>query len=400
MAGDRLIRFDLDRSSLWLWIGVLVLISAAHANGQTRPGDLGPMNSWVQFKSFSYAGSDPAAALLKSPAKQYLNPILPGFYPDPSICRVGDQYYLANSSFMYFPGIPIWTSKNLVDWKLIGYVLNRPSDFQKFHDVEVSRGVYAPTIRYHDGQFYVICTLVGGGGNFYVTAKNITGPWSQPHWLESVDGIDPSLFFDDDGKAYVIHCGPPPNHKPLYGGHRTIRLRELDLAIGELVGPEKILVNGGTDIKKEPIWIEGPHLFKRNGRYYLIAAEGGTEYNHSEVVFRADSVWGPYVPFEGNPVLTQRQLDPKRKDPITCTGHADFVEMPNGDWWTVFLGCQPYEGNLFNTGRETFLLPVKWESDWPIILPADRAVPRIVDRPDLPGDSGTDFLSWSDKFRW
>jgi alpha-N-arabinofuranosidase len=379
--------------------GLMASIAGAAA---AKADDLGPPNTWVRFESFSYDGLDPDLHRIAPESKQYLNPILAGFYPDPSICRVGDDYYLVNSSFCYYPGVPIFHSRDLINWKQIGYVLNRPSDFDTLRPGDVSRGIYAPAIRYHDGTFYMVTTLVNGGGNFYVTAKDPAGPWSAPHWLKTVDGIDPSFFFDD-GKAYIVHCGPAPDGKSLYSGHRTIRLQEVDLQAADVTGEETILVNGGTDISKKPHWIEGPHIFKRNGRYYLVAAEGGTGSNHTEVVFRADSVWGPYVPFAGNPILTQRDLPADRPEPVTCAGHADFVETSAGDWWAVFLGCRPYERNLYNTGRETFLLPVEWENDWPIILPAGQAVPRIANRPDLPVGSParpptTGSIFWTDQF--
>ena len=384
------------------WAAILFLLAGAN-DAHAEESDLGPINSWVRFKSFSYSGTDSAAGLLKNPQKQFLNPILAGFYPDPSICRVGDDYFLVNSSFCYFPGIPIFHSRDLVNWTQIGFVLNRAEDFSKLQKADVSRGVYAPTIRHHDGTFYVINTLVDGGGNFFVTATNPSGPWSQPHWLRSVEGIDPSFFFDDDGRAYILNCAPPPDNVPLYDGHRTIRMQEFDVKAGTTTGPTRILVNGGSDITKHPVWIEGPHLFKRNGHYYLIAAEGGTGPRHSEVVFRSDSVWGPYVPFKGNPILTQRDLLRDRPAPVTNVGHADFVETPGGDWWAVFLACRPYERDWFNIGRETFMLPVTWENDWPILLKEDQTLPRIVDRPKLPPEpwaetplSGT--FQWTDTF--
>jgi len=364
------------RLAMLLVLGLAVSALAAQS-------DLGPFNSWVQFKSFSYRGTDSAADLLKDPQKQYLNPILAGFYPDPSICRVGDDYFLVNSSFWYYPGIPIFHSKDLVNWTQIGFVLNRAEDYSRMREADVSRGVYAPTIRYHDGTFYVVTTLVGGGGNFFVTATNPSGPWSEPHWLGSVEGIDPSFFFDDDGRAYIVNCAPAPDNAPLYEGHRTIRMQEFYVKSGGTTGPTKILVNGGTDIAKHPVWIEGPHLFKRNAHYYLIAAEGGTGPQHSEVVFRSDSIWGPYVPFQGNPILTQRDLPTDRPAPVTNAGHADLVETQSGDWWAVFLGCRPYEQNWFNTGRETFMLPVNWENDWPIVLKQGQTLPRVADRPSL-----------------
>ncbi|MDH7603391.1 MAG: glycoside hydrolase family 43 protein [Melioribacter sp.] len=302
---------------------------------------------------------------------QFANPILAGFYPDPSICRVGNDYYLVNSTFAYFPGIPIFQSKDLVNWKLIGHVIDRVEQ-ANFNGLGVSRGIFAPAISYHNGIFYVTCTLVDAGGNFVVTAKDPKGPWSNPVWIPEINGIDPSLFFDDDGKAYIIYNSVAPDNKPLYDGHRTIRIYEFDIENLKVKGEEKILINGGTDISKKPIWIEGPHIVKKDGYYFLICAEGGTAEQHSEVVFRSKNVFGPYESYKNNPILTQRHLNPKRNFPITSTGHADFVETQNGDWWAVFLGCRPYppyEENYYNTGRETFLAPVKWIDGWPVINP-------------------------------
>ena len=345
----------------------------------------------ASFDWFSYTGSDSVYRTLHAGPGDYLNPILAGFYPDPSIARAGDDYYLVTSSFAYFPGVPIFRSRDLVHWTQIGNVLDRPSQLD-LDGAGISRGIFAPTIRYHAGTFYMITTLVDRGGTFYVTAKDPAGPWSDPVWLRDLDGIDPSFFFDDDGasgangangRVYVINNGPPIG-PPLYQGHRALWLQELDLAAGKLVGPRRLIVNGGVDISKKPIWIEAPHIFKVAGRYYLIAAEGGTGDQHSEVVFRSDSVWGPWQPYAGNPILTQRQLDPARPFPITSTGHADFVRTPAGEWWAVFLGTRPYADDLYNTGRETFMLPVRWEGGWPVILGDDRAVPYAHARPALP----------------
>jgi xylan 1,4-beta-xylosidase len=305
--------------------------------------------------------------------REFSNPILAGFFPDPSICRVDSDYYLVNSTFAYFPGITVFHSRDLAHWTLIGYVLNRPEQLD-LGGQGVSRGLFAPAIRFHNGLFYVTCTLVDIGGNFVATAKNPAGPWSNPVWLKHVDGIDPSLFFDDDGKCYIIYNSVAPGDKPLYDGHRTLRIREFNAESLSVTGDEHILVNGGTDIRKKPAWIEGPHIFKVNGIYTLIAAEGGTAEDHSEVVFKSTNVFGPYVPYEKNPILTQRNLDPNRKNPITCTGHADFVQTLNGDWWAVFLGCRPYEDDCYNTGRETFLAPVQWIDGWPIINPGQNEV--------------------------
>ena len=302
---------------------------------------------------------------------KFANPILAGFYPDPSICKVDDSFFLVTSTFSYYPGIPVFESKDLVNWKLISYVLDRLDVFN-LEGQGVSRGIFAPTIRYNNGLFYVTCTLVDIGGNFVATAESPAGPWSDPVWIPAVDGIDPSMFFDDTGKAYIIYNSVAPDNKPLYQGHRTIRMYEFDIEQLKVVGDEILLVNGGVDLSQNPIWIEGPHIFKVDGTYFLIAAEGGTADQHSEVVFKSDKVEGPYVPYENNPILTQRYLNPNRKNPITSTGHADFVQTEDGEWWAVFLGTRPYLMRVveyYNLGRETFLAPVRWIDGWPVINP-------------------------------
>ncbi|HVT80395.1 MAG TPA: glycoside hydrolase family 43 protein [Phycisphaerae bacterium] len=388
----------------------LVALGAAMSAQVAPAAELPAQSTWVRFTSFSYAGTDPAAEKLAAdpdaPGK-FLNPILAGFYPDPSICRAQGDYYLVNSSFWYYPGIPVFHSKDLVHWTQIGFALDRPSQFSTIKGGDVSRGVYAPSIRYRNGTFYITCTLVNGRGNFLLSAKDPAGPWEGPFWLESVDGIDPSLFFDDDGQSYLLHCAPPMPGTEQYQGHRTIRMRQIDLQTAQLVGDEKVLVNAGTDITRKPQWVEGPHLYKKNGTYWLIAAEGGTAADHSVVAFESGKLWGPYTPIPENPILSQRQLA-NRADAITCAGHADFVELPNGDWWSVFLGCRPYEANLYNTGRETFLLPVSWDKDKPAILPPDKVVPRVLSKPAIPAaqapaaaaeSATTGNLSWTDTFK-
>lgn len=328
---------------------------------------------------------------------QITNPILPGFYPDPSICRVGNNYYLVNSSFSYYPGIPIFHSKDLQHWKQIGHVLTQSSQLN-ITNQGISEGIYAPTIRYHNGTFYLISTFVGGRGNFIVTAKDPAGPWSDPIWLSEINGIDPSLFFDENGEAFIINNGPPPNDSSLYKGHRAIWLQKFDIQTMKLVGSKTVIVNGGTDITKNPIWIEGPHLFKKNEYYFLIAAEGGTEENHSEVVFRSKSIFGPYESFSGNPILTQRDLPYNRPNPITCSGHSDFVQTTEGKWICVFLACQPYEANFFNTGRQTFLLPVNWNGQWPVILERGKVIPKKVELTGYPISKGSTFSKYSQKW--
>ncbi|WP_218597721.1 glycoside hydrolase family 43 protein [Polaribacter sp. NJDZ03] len=299
-------------------------------------------------------------------ATTFTNPVLKGFYPDPSICKVGDSYYLINSTFAYFPGIPVFKSDDLVNWKQIGNALDRPEQLD-LEGLEVSQGVFAPAISHHNGVFYIINTIVGGNNNFIISATNPAGPWSNATWLPEVEGIDPALFFDKDDKTYVIFNSTPPNNLPEYDGHRTIKIIELDVKNLKTVGEAKIIINKGAKPEDKPIWIEGPHIYNRNGFYYLMAAEGGTAEEHSEVVFRSKNVLGPYKSYENNPILTQRNLSDTRENPITSTGHADIIEDNLGNWWGVFLGCRPYDDdNHFNTGRETFMAPVKWKNDWPV----------------------------------
>jgi xylan 1,4-beta-xylosidase len=354
-------------------------------------------STWAQFSAFSYAGK----TALAPKSGDYLNPIVAGFYPDPSICRVKDDYYLVNSAFNYFPSLPIWHSKDLVHWTQIGNVIDRPSQFA-MRGGAVQSGTYAPTIRWHDGTFYVVNTFVGGLGNYYVTATNPAGPWSEPIQLRGVGGIDPDFFFDDDGKAYVTSCADPP--QSLYSGHRAITLQEMDFAQQKPVGEKTIIINGGTDIAKRPNWCEGPHLYKINGKYYAMCAQGGTSTAHTEVIFRADNVRGPYVPWDKNPILTQMDLPDGRPNPVTCTGHADLVQTQNGDWFAVFLGCQPYQNGFYNTGRQTFLLPVTWTADgWPVILPPQTPVPLTPKLPKLPAAKSakvptTGNISFTDNF--
>lgn len=307
------------------------------------------------------------SSVVRGQSTNLVNPILAGFYPDPSVLKVGTDYYLINSTFAYFPGIPVFHSKDLKNWKQIGNVISRPSQMN-FMGHRMTRGLFAPAIDYHNGTYYVTCTLIDRGGNFVVTAKNPAGPWSDPTYLPEVRGIDPSLFFDGD-KAYIIYNGDPPENISLYPGHRTLRMYEFDSKNLKVVGEEKILVNGGVDISKKPVWIEGPHILKKDNWYYLYAAEGGTSVNHSEVVLRSESVWGPYAPYEKNPILTQRHLPADRKDPVTSTGHAQLVEGPDGKTYSIFLAVRPYRDNFYNTGRETFVAPVEWKDGWPVVNP-------------------------------
>ncbi len=289
------------------------------------------------------------------------NPIMPGFYPDPSILAVGEDFYLINSTFAYFPGLSLMHSKDLVHWEQIGNVMDRNSQLP-LGDTGHSRGLFAPTIRYHEGTFYVICTNVSYGGNYIVTAENPEGPWSEPYYIQGAEGIDPSLFFDEDGKCYYIGTHPNPQGCQ-YDGDWYIWIQELDLATMQLVGEAKDVWNGAM---KGVHWPEGPHLYKKDGYYYILHAEGGTGPDHAVTVCRSKNIWGPYENNFCNPILTHRHLG--QDYPIKYVGHADLIETPNGEWFMTMLAVRPLEGYT-TMGRETFLAKVVWENGWPVVNP-------------------------------
>jgi xylan 1,4-beta-xylosidase len=203
----------------------------------------------------------------------YSNPVVAGFYPDPSVCRVGDDYYLVTSTFEYFPGVPVFHSKDLIHWTQIGHCLTRASQLP-LANCAASGGIYAPTIRYHKGLFYMTTTHVTGGGNFYVTAKDPAGEWSDPVYVKQ-GGIDPTIFFDGD-KTYFLSTAD------------GITMSEMDLSTGQLTGLPRVIWRGTGG--RYP---EGPHLYKKDGYYYLLIAEGGTEYGHKVTIARSRSIWGP-----------------------------------------------------------------------------------------------------------
>ncbi|WP_245648863.1 glycoside hydrolase family 43 protein [Sphingomonas sanxanigenens] len=331
-----------------------------------------------RFSRFAYEGQ--AIERVEVGPDSYRNPILSGYYPDPSVTRVGDDYYLVLSSFAHFPGLPIFTSKDLVNWTQIGNAIDRTEQLD-FTGMRTSQAVFAPDISYHDGTFYIVNTCVECKGNFVITAKDPAGPWSNPIWLP-FEGIDPSIYWEGD-RAYIVN-NRAPAEPPRYSGHRAIWIQEYDWRSGKMIGESTQLVNGGVDISKKPVWIEGPHIFLKDGWYYLTAAEGGTSVNHSQVVLRSRKLRGPFVPYAGNPILTQRDLDPARTNPITSAGHAKLVQTQKGDWWATFLAVRPYEGDYYNIGRETFLLPVTWKDGWPVILPKGQPIPFTAPAPKLP----------------
>ncbi|MCG8926350.1 glycoside hydrolase family 43 protein [Lentzea sp. CC55] len=302
-----------------------------------------------------------------------MKPVVPGMHPDPSVCRAGDDYYLACSSFEYFPGIPVFHSTDLRHWEQIGNALERPSQLV-LTSASSSAGIYAPTLRHHDGRFWLIVTNVSdGGGNVVFTATDPAGPWSDPVRLPGVEGIDPDLAWDDDGNCWCTVAG--------VGQYR------IDPATGETFGGRRRLWSG-TPGAKAP---EAPHLYRIGDHWYLLIAEGGTERGHAVSVARAQSPTGPFEPCPANPVLSRRGVD----DPVQNTGHADLVQAPDGSWWMVLLGVRPGGGTpgWHVLGRETFLAPVTFTGGWPVVgelVPGPASAEP--DRDDF--DSGALRPSW------
>nr|WP_321353889.1 glycoside hydrolase family 43 protein [uncultured Draconibacterium sp.] len=352
----------------WMLTIIFVLSFTAIVCGQDNT-KVRVKNSPV-FLEATYQGNDKIYQENPLETDEFYNPILQGCYPDPSITRKGDDYFLVTSSFVMFPGVPIFHSKDLVNWKQIGHVLESKSQL-RIANLGISRGVYAPAIRYnpHNDTFYMITTQVAGDlGNMVVKTQDPFDGWSEPYKL-NFNGIDPSLFFDDDGKAYVVHNDAPDVGKELYQGHRVIKIWEYDLENDQVIkGTDKIIVDGGVDITKKPIWIEAPHLYKKDGRYYLMCAEGGTGGWHSEVIFVSDKPDGPFIPAANNPILTQRYFPAGRTNKVDWAGHADLVLGPNDQYYGVFLAVRPNEKQRVNTGRETFILPVDWSGDFPVFV--------------------------------
>lgn len=276
------------------------------------------------------------------------NPLLPGFHPDPSIVRVDGVYYLVTSTFEYLPALPVYRSTDLVEWTHIGDVATRPGQVE-LGDVPTPGGVWAPTIRYRDGVFYVIVTvMLGGRGCVVFTATDPTGPWSDGTTIPAVDGIDPDLAWDDDGTAYVTFAGFP----------HAIRQVRVDLETGAAL--EEV----------RPLWAgtgryapEGPHLYRRGQHWYLLVAEGGTDRGHAVSIARGPSPTGPWEGNPGNPVVTAAGTG----SPVQNLGHADLVETPDGGAAMVLLGVRPVGFGLSFSplGRETFLAPVRWVDGWP-----------------------------------
>jgi alpha-N-arabinofuranosidase len=308
-----------------------------------------------------------AYPFLASAQTTFQNPVISGLASDPSICRVGDDYYLVTSTFEYFPGLPIYQSKDLVHWKMIGYALSRASQNPLIGCEAGTGGQYAPTIRYHNGIFYVIGTNYGGQGSqgvFYVTATNPAGPWSNPIWVGNWY-VDPSLMFENDSTYF---------HSPDNNG--SFLIGTINPVTGKFITPLKKIAEGLGGSSPE-----GPHMYKINGFYYLMSAEGGTGYDHREVIQRSSSPRGPFEPSPVNPVVSHRTVP---NNPFQAIGHADLVQLPDSSWWLVSLGFRPRNGQFHHLGRETFLAPVTWNAEgWPKVMP-NGIIGEEMTAPNLP----------------
>lgn len=315
-------------------------------------------------------------------AQTFKNPILAGGYPDPSICRVGNEFIMVNSSFEYFPALPIHKSKDLVNWELVGHGLNRLEQVSgqiNLIDVQSNGGIHAPTIRFHNGKYHIITTNVyydeikqrATATNFIITSSKPEGPWSNPIIIKGAPGIDPDIFFDDDGRVWYTG-----NHQPLdptFNGETEIWMQELDPNSFQLIGQRFFVWRGACG----GVWAEGPHIYKKDGNYYLLIAEGGTSFNHSIMVAVSDTITGPYVSNERNPIFSSRHLS--YDNWVHSTGHGDLVELEDGRWYVMMLGVRGDVKRKSNMGRETFIAPVSWEIEpydwkerkivWPVIAP-------------------------------
>ncbi len=329
------------------------------------------------------------------------NPILPGFHPDPCICRKGDDYYLAVSTFEWFPGIPIYHSKDLKNWELLTHVLT--DDEQVYlRKLPSAKGIWAPCLTYSEKEdlFYVVYGVMNSMNaryfdvnNYVITAKDICGPWSEPVYLHS-SGFDASILHDDDGRKYIVAL--EWEFRDGYEKPGAICMVEYDAEKKEIIGYPKRIWRGGTDRG----CIEAPHLYKRNGYYYIMCAEGGTGYNHSVTMGRAKNVWGPYEGDPENPILTsQPNPSNERQDPdhlkpkyyypgsvLQKSGHGSWIDTPNGESWLVHLTSRPFVPELRCTlGRETAIQRMTWTEDgWLRKANGNRLADLEVEESSLP----------------
>ncbi|KAH6695488.1 family 43 glycosyl hydrolase [Plectosphaerella plurivora] len=342
-----------------------------------------------------------ASLLLLTSVSAMINPIIPGFNPDPSIISVGDDFFVVTSTFEYFPGIPIYHSKDLIKWDHIGHALTRPSQLP-LRGTAPSGGNFAPTIRYNNGTYYVIGTIFDVISppdqvnrmprSMYVKTTDIwdDSSWSEPIYVDQW-GFDPDLFFDDDGKVYLrtTFGDGSVGHVGIFANWIT----EIDIETGNSLSDTRLLHE--TTVNSSTLLTEGSHLYKIDGVYHMITADSGTEVHHSANSYRASSLEGPWEENPNNPLI-YNGADMSR--PVLSTGHADIAQASDGSWWAVFLATRPQNprdaSGKPQLGRETFLCPVSWKDGWPIfnnneaIVEHDPEVLYDLERP----------TSWRDDF--
>lgn len=309
-------------------------------------------------------------------------PIIAGYYPDPSICRVGDDYYVANSSFEFFPGVPVWHSRDLVTWTQVGHAITAESQLAA-GSYRPSMGIYAPTLRYHQGTFYLITTAVEGPeGHVLMTATDPAGPWSDPVWVTGLDGFDPDIAWAEDGTCLVTYCAIK-DWVP-----QGIHQAAIDPATGKVL-EEPRLIWPGSGLQ----WPEGPHLHRRGDWWYLVIAEGGTERGHVVTVARARTAQGPFDGAPQNPIFSHRSTD----HPVENVGHADLVERPDGSWAAVYLGVRTvgWVPRQHVNGRETFVAGIEWEDEWPVFVEDAFSIPEPSHAFDDRFEDGTDHVRWT-----
>ena len=279
----------------------------------------------------------------------FKNPVLPGFHADPSVCRAGDDFYLVNSTFQYFPGVPVFHSKDLVNWEQVGNCLTRPSQVD-LKGTDGNSGIYAPTIRYNNGRFYMVTTVFPSRRHFYVWTDNPAGEWSEPVVIDfAIGSCDPTLYFEDDKCYFLWKEG-------------DIKICEIDVKTGRQLGEIHHL---GVGLGGR--YPEGPHIYKKDGYYYLLLAEGGTEHGHHVNILRSKNLFGPYQPNPDNPILSHFNMKMQNSQ-IQGLGHADLVQAPDSSWWMICLGYRTSGYLQHVMGRETMLAPVRWEQGgWPVV---------------------------------
>ena len=335
-------------------MAVLLLFCSIGISAQTQSNALPkPSENQLRWQEMEMASGERMAfdefEVVVGEPQGYRNPVLPGFHADPSVCRAGNDFYLVNSTFQYFPGVPVFHSKDLVNWEQVGNCLTRPSQVD-LKGTDGNSGIYAPTIRYNNGRFYMVTTVFPSRRHFYVWTDNPAGEWSEPVVIDfAIGSCDPTLYFEDDKCYFLWKEG-------------DIKICEIDVKTGKQLGEIHHL---GVGLGGR--YPEGPHIYKKDGYYYLLLAEGGTEHGHHVNILRSKNLFGPYQPNPDNPILSHFNMKMQNSQ-IQGLGHADLIQAPDSSWWMICLGYRTSGYLQHVMGRETMLAPVRWEQGgWPVV---------------------------------